>query len=148
MKTIIDFFFAICIIIIFIFIFSQADLFPQSNLIVKPANVIKLSWNPSTDPDVWQYAIFYCQGLDTTLFPIKTGVDPDTLWKSEPITTWQHATVYDLKFALEPKTIPGITYLRLGVSAINSAGKYGLIRCISKVVKIFKPVPVSNVKIY
>jgi hypothetical protein len=135
-------------IVLAILLLFNIEIFSQNNLIVKPAQVIKLSWNASTDADVWQYAIFYCQGLDTTLFPIRTGVDPDTLWKSEPITTWQYSTVYDLKFALEPKNIAGITYLRLGISAINSAGKYGLIKCISKVIRIYKPVPVTNVKIY
>ena len=137
----------ISIILALIMLFTNST-FPQSNLIIKPAQVIKLIWTPSIDPDVWQYAIFYCQGLDTTLFPIKTGVDLDTLWKSEPISNWQYATVYDLKYCLEPKTMTGLTYLRLGISGINSAGKFGIIKCISKVIRVIKPAGITNVKIY
>jgi len=146
-KYIFDFLYIGAILLALIMLFSSIT-FPQSNLILKPAQVVKLSWNPSTDADVWQYAIFYCQGLDTTLFPIRTGVDPDTLWKSEPISNWQYATIYDLKFCLEPKVMTGITYLRLGVSGINSAGKFGIIKCISKVIRIAKPAGITNVKIY
>ena len=135
------------IILALIMLFTNAS-FPQSNIITKPAQVIKLTWTPSSDNDVWQYGIFFCQGADTNLFPIKNNVEPDSLWKSEPISNWNYSTVYDNRFAYEPRLFPYTTYIRLGVSAINQAGKFGTIRCISKVIKISKPSNVLNVKIY
>jgi hypothetical protein len=147
MKYLLDFTYTLSIVLALILLFTSYNVFPQSNIIAKPGQVVKLTWNPSIESDVWQYAIFYCQGSDTTLFPISTGVDPDSLWKSEPISNWQYATIYDLKFSLEPKYISGITYLRLGVSAINQAGKFGLIQCINKVIRVKKPASITGVKI-
>lgn len=146
MKYVFDLIYTFSTALALMLLFTSQS-FSQTNLISKPGQVIKLTWGASTEPDVWQYAIFYCQGSDTTLFPIKTGVDPDTLWKSEPISNWQYATIYDLKFCLEPKLMTGTTYLRLGVSAINQAGKYGLIKCIPKVIRIKKPASLIDVKI-
>lgn len=146
-KYIFDLLYIASIIIALILLFTNAS-FPQSNVITKPAQVIKLTWTASTDNDVWQYGIFFCQGADTNLFPIKNNVEPDTLWKSEPISNWNYSTVYDNRFAYEPRLFPYVTYIRLGVSAINQAGKFGTIRCISKVIKVSKPSNVINVKIY
>jgi hypothetical protein len=147
METLKNFFFAIAILIIFIFIFSQAKIFPQSNVITKPGQVIKLIWDASTEPDVWQYAIFYCQGADTSLFPFNTGTDPDSLWNgNEPVSDWSLGTIYDLKFFVEPKKMQGTTYLRLGVSGINQAGELGIIQCIPKVITIKRPAGITGVK--
>lgn len=146
-KYIFDLLYIASIIIALILLFTNAS-FPQSNVITKPAQVIKLTWTASTDNDVWQYGIFFCQGADTNLFPIKNNVEPDSLWKSEPISNWNYSTVYDNRFAYEPRLFPYVTYIRLGVSAINQAGKFGTIRCISKVIKVSKPSNVINVKIY
>jgi len=146
-KYILDFLYIGSIILALILIFSNVS-FPQSNVMTKPGQVIKLTWTPS-EPDVFQYAVFYCQGVDTTQFPFNTGTDPDSLWSgNEPVSDWTWATVYDRKFALEPQKVAGITYLRLGVSAINQAGQYGLIKCIPKVITIKKPLSVIDVKTY
>jgi hypothetical protein len=133
-------------LIILLSIFFLGFIQAQSNVISKPGQVVKLTWNASIESDVWQYAIFYCQGSDTTQFPIRTGINPDSLWSTEPISNWQYATIYDLKFCLEPKNMTGTTYLRLGVSAINKAGKFGLIQCISKVITVKRPATIQNVK--
>ena len=134
------------IILALMLLFTNAS-FPQSNVLVKPGEVIKLSWLPSGESDIWQYAVFYCQGSDTLQFPFNTGTDPDSLAYGEAVSNWSYAKVYDLKFFLEPKNIQGITYLRLGVSAINQAGKLGLIKCISKVITVKRPSILPIVKI-
>ena len=145
-KYIFDLLYIGAILLALIMLFSSVT-FPQSNLIVKPAQVIKLTWNTSSEADVYQYAVFYCQGVDTSLFPFNTGTDPDSLWMNEPISNWSFARVYDKKFHYEPAVIPGITYVRLGVAGINLAGKLGLIQCISKVIKVKTPAAITGVKV-
>jgi hypothetical protein len=122
--------------------------FSQSNVIVKPGQIINLHWNLSTEADVFQYAVFYVQGADTSLFPFNTGTDPDSLWSgNEPVTDWSYAYVWNNDFYLKVKTMPGISYLRLGVSGINMAGQYSKIVCIPKVISVKKPGMLSGVKI-
>jgi hypothetical protein len=145
-KYIFDIIYAASIILALILLFTNAS-FPQSNVITKPSQVIKLTWQPSIEPDVYQYAIFWCQGADTSLFPFNTGTDPDSLWMNEPISNWSFARVYDRKFHYEPAIMPGITYVRLGVAGINLAGKLGLIQCISKVIRVKTPAAITGVKV-
>lgn len=147
MKTFLHSIYIVSIIIALIILFTSYNVFPQSNVISKPGQVIKLTWNHSIEPDVWQYAIFYCQGADTSVFPFNTGTDPDSLWMDEPIHNWSFASVYDVKYFHEPSKMAGTTYLRLGVAGINQAGQLGLIQCIPKVIRVKKPDSVGGVKV-
>lgn len=127
-------------------------LFAQNNLLFKPLFALKFTWSPINEPGVFQYGVFYVQGTDTTLFPFNTGTNPDSLWyENEPVSDWMYAATYDRYFYVEPKKSAGtfeVTYLRLGVCAINSAGQYGLIQCIPKVIRLKTPGTVIDVKTY
>lgn len=136
------------LITLFVLGFLCISTFAQSDLRVKPVNAVRISWTPSTETDVTDYAIFYCQGADTTLFPLYDGVHPDQVWfepTGETVMDWWLASIRKTSFIVEFNNMPGVTYGRIGVAAINEAGEIGVITCIPKVIRIKRPDKVPEV---
>ena len=129
----------------FIFLILTGMVFAQSNLRSKPEEVITVRWDGTGESDVLWYAVFYCQGADTTLFPFNTGTDPDSLWMNEEIVNWSFARTVNDYYCHIPNDMVGITYLRIGVAGINAAGKVGVIRCLPKVIRIKRPNMINNI---
>jgi len=120
----------------------------QSGVRTTPDKDIKIQWDANiNDPDVQEFAVFYVQGADTTLFPFTDYTDPYDLWEGEPIWNWSFARTYEHSYAYIPKPMNGVTYLRLGVAGINkNTGQLGLIRTLSYCIKIVRPDTITGIK--
>ena len=120
----------------------------QNDVRTMPDKDIKIQWDGSGQADVQEYAVFYVQGADTTLFPFTDFTDPYELWNGEPIWNWSFARTYEHSYAYIPKVMVGVTYLRMGVAGINkNTGQMGLIRTLPYCIKIERPDTVNNLQV-
>lgn len=81
---------------------------------------IKVSWNWMTLDSALSYNVYYCAADDSSLIPLKDGIDGSSVWE------WQTgSTVYNYFWVKNPL----MKYLKIGIVGVNQAGKTTAMRC-------------------
>lgn len=80
---------------------------------------IKVSWDWMPDyPEM--YEVYYCSGDDTSLMPIKDGIESGLVWD------WQTgSTIYNYYWVKQPLK----RFLRIGIVGVMSDGQKTLMKC-------------------
>lgn len=80
---------------------------------------IKVSWNWMTNyPE--KYEVYYCAADDSSLIPLKDGIDGSSVWD------WQTGmTVYNYFWVKNPL----MKYLRIGIVGVDKNGQKTLMKC-------------------
>jgi hypothetical protein len=119
-------------IILALLLLCNVEIFPQTN--IKTTAVSggwNLTWNYNIPEEDFDYLIFYCQGTDTTLFPVKNGA----LFNN--VKDWMIGTSLYNKFFCLKKTgvFTGYYYVRIGIIAKDLNDNYLPMKTIPKVIR-------------
>src|SRR5574338_769831 len=117
--------------LIILFLLAGSQVLAQNNTLDSLRNIItalensadnlpiKVSWNWLPNyPE--KYEVYYCSADDTTIMPVKDGVDGDL------VSDWQTgSTVYNYFWVKQPLK----RFLRIGIVGVMSDGQKTLMKC-------------------
>lgn len=81
---------------------------------------IKVNWDWMPLDSALSYDVYYCAADDSSLIPLKDGIDGSSVWD------WQTgSTIYNYFWVKNPL----MKYLKIGIVGVNQAGKATAMKC-------------------